>query len=354
MGDCKYCSLPAGFLRRQHGECQDIYESKTDELRVLVSRSATEGGDLSRLPSQIRQIGAEGFMDISESELRQVLLSGWVNGVVHSVFGLSLNETKGHNRETGRAFTIDLQRPRKSRLTDVAIGNLNRYRRFFALADNELKTVDRNALTTFHQGLVLRYLKDKGSVPKFDRESFERRHGRLPFRLMKSETLVWVLKDTKYHKATANREFRGGSTGFSVRVADGLTLRQSGFRGHAVESVSMQHQDTGNFGFTTKHIYFSGSKSSFRVRLDRVVSVRPFNEGLGIMRDGANAKLEIFATRNLSDIWFGVSLLDALTEIDESSLDVEDSSSLRDQLFPLSDDVSLYPAPDFKEERMAY
>ena len=113
MGDCKYCSRPAGFLRGKHGKCEEIYESKTNELRVLVARSATEGGDLTRLPSQIRQIAAEGFMDVSRSELRKVLVSGWVNGVVHSVFGLSLNETRGHTGGTGRAFNIDLKRPRK-------------------------------------------------------------------------------------------------------------------------------------------------------------------------------------------------------------------------------------------------
>ena len=99
-------------------------------------------------------------------------------------------------------------------------------------------------------------------------------------------------------------------------------------------------KDTGDIGFTNQNtIYFSGSKSSFRIRLDRVVSVRPFDEGLGIMRDGANAKLEIFAASNGSDIWFGVSLLDALTEIETSSLDIDDGSSVRGQLFPLLGDV---------------
>ena len=46
--------------------------------------------------------------------------------------------------------------------------------------------------------------------------------GAVPFNLMKSETLVWVIQDVDYLETVVRRERRGTSHGLSIRVARGL------------------------------------------------------------------------------------------------------------------------------------
>ncbi len=45
---------------------------------------------------------------------------------------------------------------------------------------------------------------------------------------------------------------------------------------------------------TTQNIYFGGERTTFRIPYDHVVSFRPHSDGIGIFRDSANAKAEVF------------------------------------------------------------
>ena len=54
------------------------------------------------------------------------------------------------------------------------------------------------------------------------------------------------------------------------------------------------------------HIYFAGGAKRFRVRHDRVVTLEPYSDGGGILRDGVRAKPETF---ELGDGWSACNLL---------------------------------------------
>ena len=84
----------------------------------------------------------------------------------------------------------------------------------------------------------------------------------------------------------------GSSHGLSFRVARGLYYRPSTFRGRVIEKEETVHQDTGLFGFTTKHIYFSGPKKKCRVRYDKFVDFEPYDDGFGIMKDSQTAGVQ--------------------------------------------------------------
>ena len=103
--------------------------------------------------------------------------------------------------------------------------------------------------------------------------------GRVPFNLMKSEQLVWVIQGMDYLETLVRRERRGTSHGISVRVARGLYYRPSAFRSRPIEWEETVHADTGLLGLTTKHLYYAGSRKKFRVRYDRIVSVDPYDDG---------------------------------------------------------------------------
>ena len=138
--------------------------------------------------------------------------------------------------------------------------------------------------------------------------------GHVPFNLMKSEQLVWVIQDVDYLETVVRRERQGTSHGLSIRVARGLYYRPSTFRSQPIEWEETVHADTGMLGLTTKHIYFAGSRKRFRVRYDKVVAFEPFSDGFGIMRDAQTAKPQTFRT---GDGWFPYNLAVNLAQVQD-------------------------------------
>ena len=105
----------------------------------------------------------------------------------------------------------------------------------------------------------------------------------------------------------------GSSHGLSFKVARGLYYRPSTFRGRVIEKEETVHQDTGLFGFTTKHSYFSGPKKKCRVRYDRFVDFEPYDDGFGIMKDSRTAKPQASRT---SDGWLAYNLAVNLAQME--------------------------------------
>jgi hypothetical protein len=86
----------------------------------------------------------------------------------------------------------------------------------------------------------------------------------------------------------------------------GDIFRTGGFKGRPVETTERVHMGTGIMAVTNKHIYFSSTQKTFRVRLDKIVSFIPYSDGVGIQRDAATAKPQYFITR---EGWFTYNLL---------------------------------------------
>ncbi|MCY3820368.1 MAG: hypothetical protein OXH52_13555 [Gammaproteobacteria bacterium] len=168
----------------------------------------------------------------------------------------------------------------------------------FGIGEAEL---DQNgARTRMIKAAVLRDLTE-GVVPQRPEPGV-----RLPFRLQKSETLIWVFQNVEYSTIRTRREFQGRSAGASVRVAKGVYFRTGAFKGWPVETEERVHLDTGLLGVTTRHIYFAGASQRFRIRHDRIVTIEPYSNGVGIMRDNMRAKPETFG---IGDGWFAYNLL---------------------------------------------
>ena len=73
-----------------------------------------------------------------------------------------------------------------------------------------------------------------------------------------------------------------------------------------MEKTEVVHIDTGVMALTTRHIYFHGSLKSFRIPFSKIVSFSPHSDGIEINRDVANAKPQIFMTK---DSWFAYNLV---------------------------------------------
>ena len=168
---------------------------------------------------------------------------------------------------------------------------LNKYRHKFGLHESALDK--KGHLSYFKRAALLKFLSLNRIVPRFDHKAARRKHGRLPFNLMRSEELLWLVAQVPY----------------------GLGKKP----------------DAGFLGLTTKHLYFTGSVNSFRIQLERIVSLKKYSDGIGINRDTSPSYQEIFRMSG-QDAWLVANLVDTLMEMDEIRLPTRDSPTLDDLL----------------------
>ena len=363
MGACRYCNQNAGFLRKQHGQCRDLHTAGMNEMTQLAAQAAgTASFNETALRSTLQAIA--DLARATPEDISQAIADGWAQGVKHAMQDGTLTADEETNLRTFRDRMADhdlpsvitgsttLDRASADRITGLArraaIGQggggtlqelentlrrtnmsnthrrqlliraweeavegaiedgllslneeaaLAQYSDHFDLTQEEL---NRNgAQTTMVQAGVIRDVAN-GLVPQ--RQTLS---GAIPFNLMKSEQLVWVINGVDYLETVTRRERRGTSHGVSIRVARGLYYSPRQFRSRPIEWEETVHADTGLLGLTTKHIYFAGSRKKFRVRYDRIVSFEPYQDGFGIMRDAQTAKPQTFRT---GDGWFVYNL----------------------------------------------
>ena len=371
MGACRYCGQNAGFLRKEHGQCRQRHFAGMEEMVNLAARAAGAASfNEAALRQTLNAIAARSYA--GEDDVNGALSKGWIRGVEHAMAdGILTRDEETRLREFRDRMALDADSrtgPGEATLARATIDRLTLDARLAALAtesaDSHLQTLstfirqaglsaaesrqllirawetavegtledgvftldEENALarylnhfdltsqdvngngahTSLVQAAVIRDVAN-GIIPQ--RQKVE---GPLPFNLMKSEQLVWVIDGVDYLETVTRRERRGTSHGVSIRVARGLYYRPSTFRSRTVEWEETPHLDSGLLGLTTKHIYFSGSRKRFRVRYDRIVTMEPYSDGMEIMRDGQTAKPQRFVT---GDGWFVYNLATNLAQM---------------------------------------
>ncbi len=130
--------------------------------------------------------------------------------------------------------------------------------------------------------------------------------GQLPLVLQKGEQVIWVFKDAKYYESRTRTHYVGGSHGVSLRVMKGVYYRVGAFRGDPVQTTALVHVDTGLLVVTNKHLTFIGPQKSVRLKHEKIISCIPYSDGIGICRDAATAKPQIFVT---DDGWFTYNVI---------------------------------------------
>jgi hypothetical protein len=294
MGYCIYCGKPAGLLRQEHKECREAFEKEEQRKRDLIEKEERRKGDLIEkgnremvhlvtstivqgkpLDSLEQQLhGIAEAHSINSPNIKEYLIKGWTEAV----------ETALEDRV--------LTSEEETRLTAI--------KEKFSLSQDDL---DRNGLyTKVVQAGVLRDILD-GKIPERTRVE-----GNLPFNFQKTEQLVWVFQGVQYYEEKTRREFVGGSTGGSVRVAKGVYLRASSFKGHPVDRTETVHVDNGILAVTSKHIYFTGKAKSFRIPYAKIVSFKSCSDGIIVQRDAASAKPQQFIT-GFAHGWFTCNLI---------------------------------------------
>ena len=283
MGNCKFCGKPVGFLRSKHPECEQQYllngrikQEGIEKIVHSIESAIQSTGNFDDLEKTITEI--EQSSGISPGARNEYLVKGWEKAVEQFLDDGIIDESEEKSLVN---FTDYFSLPK-----EILDGN--------------------GAWTKIVKAAVLRDILN-GIVPQ--RVNIE---GSLPVNLQKNESIVWAFPRSEYLEDKTRRQFVGGSQGLSFKVAKGVYFRTGAFKGRSIESTERVKSDVGMVVITNKHIYFSGSVKSFRVPYSKIVSFEQFNNGIGIMRDAANAKAQIFVT---GDGWFIYNLVTGLSRI---------------------------------------
>lgn len=276
MGVCAYCGKSAGFLRSSHRGCREAHDRAFAGIVDRVAGAGRRASGAEELRTEIDAAAKSGRLDAPT--LRKAVVAGWERAVEHAF--------------ADGVLSADEER--------TLAGLAKRFR----LSPEELD--GNGAWTRMAKGAALRDVLN-GEIP--ERANIA---GRLPFNFQKSERLVWVFENTEYLEDKTRTHYRGGSRGVSIRVARGLYYRTGAFRGERIQTTETVSVDAGLLGATTKHLYFSGPKTGFRIRYDRIVAFEPYSDGIGVQREAASAKPQKFIT---GDGWFVYNLVTNLARL---------------------------------------
>jgi len=239
-------------------------------MLAIATDSALGKGSLDTVEGRLRELAGSSFMQISR--VQEALVQGWERAVDHFL-------------EDGR-------------LDESEEEHLSRFRTQFSLSQDDLD--GRGAYSRLVRGAVLRDVMN-GVIP--ERVQVQ---GSLPFNFQKTEKLVWLFPEAKYYEDRKRRHYVGGYHGASFRIAKGVYYRVGAFKGHPVETTETVFVGSGLLGVTNRHVYFSGGGKSFRIRHDKIVSIEPYSDGVGIQRDAQTARPQVLVT---GDGWFTYNLL---------------------------------------------
>ncbi|HIE06496.1 MAG TPA: hypothetical protein EYP64_00470 [Desulfarculaceae bacterium] len=274
--DCRFCGKSAGFLRSAHRRCKTRHDNAVEEIITLIERYSTCRGNMPLLKRNIVKNAKNGF--IRAKELSHIVAYAWEQEVETSFKKGLLTKQKEKN------------------LTDL----------MKALSMSQTQLSKYAAHDKIVKGSMLRNLFS-GIHP-----TETNYNGVLPFNLLKSEKLIWVFQGTDYLELKKRVSYAGRSQGASVRVAKGVCFRGSSYKGERIETEEINHADTGLFGITNKHIYFTGKTRSFRIKYGKIVSFEPLTDGIRLHRDAMTAKPQYFVT---GDGWFTYNLVTNVAQL---------------------------------------
>jgi hypothetical protein len=275
IGRCEYCGdRGAGLFRTRHPECEELYE----EIKRLSAGVIEGAGERSAVKKQLKKLVSLAESDSVPDGVRlKGLVAGWELAVER----------------------LTEQEP----LSSDAEENLLAFASLFGLTEEFLDM--HAAYSRAGLSCLLRDLQAGRPPSRTDLG------GRPPFNLQKNENLVWVCKGTAYYEERVQRSYEGRYGGMSIRVAKGLTLRTGSYKGQRVETSELVHVATGLLGITDKHVYFAGDSKAFRVPYGKIVAFTPYEDGIGLCREAANPKPQVFRTGYGGELY---SLLAMLTQ----------------------------------------
>jgi len=274
MGKCPYCQKSTGIFKKLHKEC----EVKYNNGKELIKKKSSSFFDKSEIVEieELEKIADESF--ITYDEFEDIMETTFTDNLLN--------------------FLDD------GTLDDKEEDSLGEYMEHFKLTQEQLNKND--SLSKMVRASILRkLLNGEKSTSRMKIE------GNLPFKFQKSEELIWLFQNVELFEQRIKTTYKGGSDGVSIRIAKGIYYRTSSFRGHPVKTTNIVPIANGMVAITNKHIYFSSGIKNFRINYNKIITLEPYSDGIGITKDGVTAKPQVF--KNV-DGWFCYNFIKNISE----------------------------------------
>ncbi|MBS3933699.1 MAG: hypothetical protein KGZ35_05025 [Truepera sp.] len=120
--------------------------------------------------------------------------------------------------------------------------------------------------------------------------------------LQKGELAYWSEPASILEERVVKRRYEGGSQGFSFRIAKGLSYRVGGHRGHIVTDTAVVPVSFGELIVTNKRVIFRGDAKSFNIRLDKLLELNLYSDGVRLTDDKGKPRMVKFDDERNTDV----------------------------------------------------
>jgi hypothetical protein len=120
--------------------------------------------------------------------------------------------------------------------------------------------------------------------------------------LQKNETIYWSEPSSLLEERVVGRRYEGGSQGLSIRITSGVTYRVGAHRGRIISDTAIVPVSSGELIITNKRIIFRGDAKSFNLRLDKLLELNLYGNGIRLTDDKGKSCIVKFTSEGNSDI----------------------------------------------------
>ncbi len=272
---CPFCGTSAGLFKREHADCRARHEKNVSEFERIAVAAATCTEPLSAARPELERLSSAN--PVLGSRTRELIVHSWGRAIDQLLAGQGVSR----EQELGLVAYAD------------------------AFNMTEAEKEEGGALMNLAKALTLRDVMQGILKPR------EHVTGPLPFLLQKGELLLWLFNGVKLYHVEKHTHYEGRTHGLSVRLFRGVYYRAGGFKGVPVTETGNVLVATGVLGVMQEALYFAGQGHAFRIPFKKIVGLVPYSDGLGVQRDGEQAKPMTFV---LDDGWFAYNLITNLTQ----------------------------------------
>ncbi len=268
MSDCIYCGEPAGIFNNEHKECKA--ESIIFEKIEALGKQALELFVKEKSCHYIGKSIAEqaDILGLDDEYWKTIYIKAYIE------------------------FT---DRLKPELLNDQIENKLENYLAYFRISEKELLEHGQ-AENKFEKIKILKGVY-QGSIIAFDTQIKQ------TLNFKKDETLIYLFEDIPYIELQTKREFLGSSMGGRIgSYNSSFSMRE--YRGKTIEHLENTVIGVGVFAITNEHLYFQSNQKSFKVKINKIVSVNHASDGVTIQLDAAKSIPQIFMIDSYYDSWF--------------------------------------------------
>jgi hypothetical protein len=120
--------------------------------------------------------------------------------------------------------------------------------------------------------------------------------------LQKTEIAHWSEPGSILEERVVGRRYVGGSQGVSFRIARGVSYRIGAHRGHVETDKAIVPVSDGDLVLTNKRVIFRGNAKSFTIRLDKLLDVQLYNDGVRLTEENGKSRTMRFKSRDNVDV----------------------------------------------------